>query len=242
MAIADNNLYVKEEIVKKYIPLVKYIASRVIIGKTKYIEYEDLVSYGMIGLMDALNKFDESKGMKFSTYASIRIKGSMIDELRRNRPISKGAMDKLNRYNEAIERLQKKLNKEPNLIQIADELNISLKEVSEIENYINYISVISLEDLIFSSEDEVPLIGTIKDDKSPSPEKHVEENEQLDYLAKAIELLNEKDRLVVTLYYYEELTLKEIGKILSVSESRVCQLHSRAIIHLKKAMTKLKYN
>ncbi|APF28312.1 FliA/WhiG family RNA polymerase sigma factor [Clostridium sporogenes] len=242
MAIADNNLYVKEEIVKKYIPLVKYIASRVIIGKTKYIEYEDLVSYGMIGLMDALNKFDESKGMKFSTYASIRIKGSMIDELRRNSPISKGAMDKLNRYNEAIERLQKKLNKEPNLIQIADELNISLKEVSEIENYINYISVISLEDLIFSSEDEVPLIGTIKDDKSPSPEKHVEENEQLDYLAKAIELLNEKDRLVVTLYYYEELTLKEIGKILSVSESRVCQLHSRAIIHLKKAMTKLKYN
>ncbi|RUT57680.1 FliA/WhiG family RNA polymerase sigma factor [Clostridium botulinum] len=223
-------------------PLVKYIASRVIIGKTKYIEYEDLVSYGMIGLMDALNKFDESKGMKFSTYASIRIKGSMIDELRRNSPISKGAMDKLNRYNEAIEKLQKKLNKEPNLIQIADELNISLKEVSEIENYINYISVISLEDLIFSSEDEVPLIGTIKDEKSPSPEKHVEENEQLDYLAKAIELLNEKDRLVVTLYYYEELTLKEIGKILNVSESRVCQLHSRAIIHLKKAMAKLKYN
>ncbi|APH19917.1 FliA/WhiG family RNA polymerase sigma factor [Clostridium botulinum] len=242
MVIADNNLYVKEEIVKKYIPLVKYIASRVIIGKTKYIEYEDLVSYGMIGLMDALNKFDESKGMKFSTYASIRIKGSMIDELRRNSPISKGAMDKLNRYNEAIEKLQKKLNKEPNLIQIADELNISLKEVSEIENYINYISVISLEDLIFSSEDEVPLIGTIKDEKSPSPEKHVEENEQLDYLAKAIELLNEKDRLVVTLYYYEELTLKEIGKILNVSESRVCQLHSRAIIHLKKAMAKLKYN
>ncbi|WP_251860469.1 FliA/WhiG family RNA polymerase sigma factor [Clostridium sp. Marseille-Q2269] len=242
MAIADNNSYVKEEIVKKYIPLVKYIASRVIIGKTKYIEYEDLVSYGMIGLMDALNKFDESKGMKFSTYASIRIKGSMIDELRRNSPISKGAMDKLNRYNEAIEKLQKKLNKEPNLIQIANELNISLKEVSEIENYINYISIISLEDLIFSSEDEVPLIGTIKDEKSPSPEKHVEDNEQLDYLAKAIELLNEKDRLVVTLYYYEELTLKEIGKILSVSESRVCQLHSRAIIHLKKAMTKLKYN
>ena len=95
MAIADNNSYVKEEIVKKYIPLVKYIASRVIIGKTKYIEYEDLVSYGMIGLMDALNKFDESKGMKFSTYASIRIKGSMIDELRRNSPISKGAMMKL---------------------------------------------------------------------------------------------------------------------------------------------------
>ncbi|OFI06825.1 RNA polymerase sigma-D factor [Clostridium acetireducens DSM 10703] len=87
----------KEEVVKKYIPLVKYIASRVIIGKTKYVEYEDLVGYGMVGLMDALEKFDESKGMKFSSYASIRIKGSMIDELRKNSPISKGAMDKLNK-------------------------------------------------------------------------------------------------------------------------------------------------
>lgn len=240
MAIA-NNSDIKEEIVKKYIPLVKYIASRVIIGKTKYIEYEDLVSYGMIGLMDALNKFDKDKGMKFSTYASIRIKGSMIDELRRNSPISKGAMDKLNRYNEAVERLQKRLNREPELMDIAKELDISLKEVSNIENYINYISIISLEDLIFSSEDEVPLIGTIEDEKSPSPERSIEENEQLDYLSKSIDMLNEKDRLVITLYYYEELTLKEIGKILNVSESRVCQLHSRAIVHLKKAMSKLKY-
>ncbi|MCB2291936.1 FliA/WhiG family RNA polymerase sigma factor [Clostridium algoriphilum] len=231
-----------EKIVKKHIPLVKYIASRVIIGKTKYVEYEDLISYGMLGLMDALGKFDSTKGMKFSSYASIRIKGAMIDELRRNSPISKGAMDKLNRYNEAIERLQKRLYKEPTTIEIAKELGITLAEVSDIENNINYISIVSLEDLIFSDDDDMPLSGTIKDDRSPSPEKALEEKEQIEYLVLGLENLKEKDKLVLTLYYYEGLTLKEIGSILSVSESRVCQLHSRALVNLRKALVKLKYD
>lgn len=231
----------KEQIVSKYIPLVKYIASRVIIGKSKYIEYEDLVSYGMLGLMDAIRKFDERKGMKFSTYASIRIKGAMIDELRKNSPISKGAMDKLNRYNDVIENLQKKLYREPSMKEIASELGIDIDEVGEIENYINYISIVSLENLIYSDDDDLPLIGTIQDEQSPSPEKTLEEKEELEYLAKGLELLNEKDRVVLSLYYYEELTLKEIGKVLEVSESRVCQLHSRAIMHLRKLLKKLKY-
>lgn len=233
---------IKEQIVTKYIPLVKYIASRVIIGKSKHIEFEDLVSYGMIGLMDAINKFDDNRGMKFSTYASIRIKGAMIDELRKNSPISKGAMDKLNKYNEALENLQKRLLREPTDIEIAKELGMTLAEVSEIENYINYISVVSLEDLVFSEDDDMPLMGTIEDEKSPSPEKTLEEKEELEYLSKAMENLNEKDKTVLSLYYYEGLTLKEIGKVLEVSESRVCQLHSRAIAHLRKELSRLKYN
>ncbi|OBR94958.1 RNA polymerase sigma-D factor [Clostridium ragsdalei P11] len=240
MALA-NKLDIKEELVKKYLPLVKYIASRVIIGKTKYIEYEDLVSYGMLGLIDAINKFDKDRGMKFSTYASIRIKGSMIDELRRNSPISKGAMDKLNKYNAAMDSLRIKLGREPRSEEIANELGMPLKKMMEIENYINYISIVSLEDLIFSEDDDIPLMGTVEDTKSPSPEKSLEKKEMLEYLAKALDLLNEKDNLVITLYYYERLTLKEIGHILNVSESRVCQLHSRAILHLRKNMTKLKY-
>ncbi|MBW9154930.1 FliA/WhiG family RNA polymerase sigma factor [Clostridium tagluense] len=232
---------VREQIVKTNIPLVKYIASRVIIGKTKYVQYEDLISYGMVGLMDALGKFDATKGMKFSSYASIRIKGAMIDELRKNSPISKGAMDKLNRYNEAIERLQKRLYREPSNHEIAKELGITIDEVADIENNINYISVVSLEDLIFSDEDEMPLSGTIKDDKSPSPEKVLEEKEQIEYLSLGLGNLKEKDKMVLTLYYYEGLTLKEIGNILNVSESRVCQLHSRALVNLRKALVKLKY-
>lgn len=229
-------------IVEQYIPLVKYIASRIIMGKTKYVEYEDLVSYGMIGLMDAFNKFDESKGMKFSTYAAIRIKGSMIDELRKNSPISKGAMDKLNKYNEAVETLQNKLLREPLQSEIAKEMEITVSELSKIENYINYISVVSLESLMFSDDDDIALIGKIEDKKVVGPEKSLEKKEMLEYLSNAIDLLREKDRLIITLYYYEKLTLKEIGKILEVSESRVCQLHSKAIINLRKMLKKMKYD
>jgi RNA polymerase sigma factor FliA len=240
MAVAKA-LDVREQVVKKYIPLVKYIASRVIIGKSKYIDFEDLVGYGMIGLMDAMNKFDESRGMKFSTYASIRIKGAMIDEIRRNSPISKGAMDKLNRYNEAVEELQCKLLRDPSDEEVANRMKVNRSELGEIEGYINYISLVSLEDILFSEDDDMPLIGTIEDRNSPNPERDLEEKEELEYLGKAIETLNEKDKTVLSLYYHEELTLKEIGKVLEVSESRVCQLHSRAIMHLRKALKKLKY-
>lgn len=238
MAMPCNN---KEEIIKKYIPLVKYIASRVIIGKTKYMDYEDLVSYGLIGLMDAMNKFDQNKGMKFSTYASIRIRGAMIDEIRKNSPISKGAMDKLNRYNLAVEKLQIIYGREPSKEEISRELNLSLKEVGEIENYINYISVVSLEELIFSKEDDITLKNAIEDENSPKPLEIFEKKEQLEYLSKAIDMLNEKDKIVVSLYYYEKFTLKQIGEVLGVSESRVCQLHSRAIINMRNNFKKLKY-
>jgi len=233
---------VKTELVKKYLPLVKYIASKIIIGKTKYVEYEDLVSYGMLGLMDALNKFDESKGMKFSTYASIRIKGAMIDELRRNSPIPKRSMDKLNRYNEAVEGLHNKLLRDPTEMEIANAMGITLVEVAQIEGYINYISMVSLDSLLFNEDDEIALLNSIEDVNSPSPQKTLEEKEMYEYLYKALELLREKDRLILNLYYYEGLTLKQIGQVLEVSESRICQLHSKAIINLRNAIQKLKYD
>lgn len=231
----------KEQIIEKYIPLVKYLASRVSIGKTKYIEYEDLVSYGIIGLMDAISKFDPTKGMKFSSYASIRIRGSMIDEIRKNRPISKGAMDKLARYNDSIEKLQNKLMREPSIDEIAKDLNMTISEVSEIENYINYMSVVSLETIIYSEEDDITFMGLVEDKTTPSPEESLEEKEKLDILAECIEKLKEKDRLVLNLYYFEGLTLREIGNVLEVSESRICQLHSRAIRNLRAIMQKVKY-
>jgi len=241
MAIDQSN-DVKGEVLKKFIPLVKYIAGRVIVGKSRYIEFEDLISYGMIGLIDAFNKFDSSKGVKFSSYASIRIKGAMIDELRKNSPISKGAMDKLNRYNAAVESLQNELSREPSTEEIAKSLGLSVSDIGEIEGYINYISVMSLENLIYTEDDDMPLIGSVEDKMSPSPEKSLEEKEQLEYLAKALDMIKEKDKTVLTLYYYEGLTLKQIGAVLEVSESRICQLHSRAIMHLKKELQKLKYN
>jgi len=231
----------KEQIVVKYIPLVKYIASRVSLGKNKYMEYEDFVSYGMIGLMDAISKYDKTKGMKFSSYASIRIKGAIIDEIRKCRPISKGAMDKLNSYNEAIEAFQKEHLREPDINEIAKVMDLSISDVSEIENYINYISVISLENVIFSDGEDITVMGIIEDKNSPSPEQSYEKEEEIETLSKAIYSLKEKDKTVLNLYYYEGLTLKEIGTVLSVSESRVCQLHSRAIRNLREKMKKMNY-
>ena len=231
----------KEHIIEEYTPLVKYIASRVSLGKNKYMDYDDLVSYGLIGLMDAIGKFDESKGIKFSSYASIRIKGAIIDEIRRARPISKGAMDKLNRYNKAVEKLQNELFREPTNEEISKELGISFAEIAEVENYINYISVVSLDDIIFSDDDDMNVMGIIEDKNSPSPEKTFEKQEEVNNLATAIGELKEKDRIVLNLYYYERLTLREIGQVLEVSESRVCQLHSRAIRNLREKMKNLKY-
>jgi RNA polymerase sigma factor FliA len=241
MSVA-HHVDVKTEIVKKYLPLVKYIASKIIIGKTRYMDFEDLVSYGMLGLMDAISKFDESKGMKFSTYASIRVKGSIIDELRRNSPIPKRSMDKLNRYNEAVEKLQNSLLREPTDMEIVKELNITLEELGQIEGYVNYISMVSLDSLLFSEDDEAVLLNSIEDVNSPSPQKTLEDKEMYEYLYKALELLREKDKLILNLYYYEGLTLKQIGQVLEVSESRICQLHSKAILNLKKTIEKLKYD
>lgn len=231
----------KEQIIEQYIPLVKYIASRIMVGRNTYIEYEDLVSYGLIGLMDAMSKFDPEKGIKFSSYASIRIKGAMIDEIRKARPISKGAMDKLARYNESVERLQTTLLREPTVDEIAVDINTSISEVMEIEGYINFMSVVSLESMLFSEDDEFTVMGVIEDKNSPSPHDSFEEKERVEILASSIERLKEKDRIVLNLYYYEGLTLKEIGQVLNVSESRVCQLHSRAIKNLRAEMQKINY-
>lgn len=231
----------RDKTIEEYIPLVKYIASRIIIGKSKYVEYEDLVSYGIIGLIDAMNKFDISKGAKFSTYASIRIKGAILDELRKNSPLPKTALDKLSLYNNALEKLQNKYGREPSEKEIGYFLNISLSEVIEIEGYINYLSVTSLDEVLFS-EDDTLVNSFLEDKKSPDPMRTFEEKEKLEYLNKGLLMLKEKDRSILSLYFNEGLTMKEIGYIYDISESRVCQINNRAILNLKNAMKVLKYD
>ena len=223
-----------EEYILENMNLVRYMASRYF-TKNIGIEYEDLVSYGTMGLIEAANSYKEDKNCKFSTYASLKIKAAIIDEIRRHSPISRRDVSKVNEYNCAVESLQNKLLREPKADEIAKYLNIQSEEVNKIENTINLMSTTSLDTVIFQGNNEVSIIDTIKEDDSLSPESIIE------ILTKAIDMLKEKDKLVLALYYYEELTLKEIGYILEVSESRVSQLHSRAIVNLRNTIKKLNY-
>lgn len=232
----------REEMILKYVPYVKYIASRLVSGKPPGIEFEDLISYGIIGLIDAIEKFEPSKGIKFETYATLRIKGSIIDELRKISWIPKSAFSKLSSLNQTRDALEASLNREPTDKELAKELNISLEELSSIQLYVNYMSLISLDEVLFKSDEEdMYFKNIIVDENTPMPEAVLEENEKLQYLQDGINMMSEKDKLLLNLYYYEKLTLKEIGTILGVSESRVSQLHSRAIIRLRENLKKLKY-
>lgn len=232
----------REEKMMHYLPLVKYLAGRIPISRTSQVDIDDLIGYGVIGLIDAIDRFDPKKGVKFETYASFRIKGAIIDELRKLNWIPRSAMVKVSKLNEVRDELKACLGREPQDDEIASKLGVSIDELRKTENYINYLSVVSLDEVIFQSdEDELLMNAAVEDTKSPRPDAVLEEKEKLSILKKAIELVNEKDRLVLSLYYYEKLTLKEIGRILDVSESRVSQIHSRALMRLRENIRKLNY-
>lgn len=221
--------------------LVRYIASRYYTENIG-IDYEDLVSYGTMGLIDAANKYDEDRSCKFSTYAALKIKSYIIDEIRRHSPISRKDVSMISKYNSAIQDLQNKLLREPTEVEISKYLNLSISDLKKIEKNIQLMTTTSLDTVIFQGNTDISLIDTIKDESTLLPSNAIEEEEKLEILSKAIGMLKEKDRLVLSLYYYEELNLKEIGMILEVSESRVSQLHSRAIVNLRNIMKSLNYN
>nr|WP_317331057.1 FliA/WhiG family RNA polymerase sigma factor [uncultured Romboutsia sp.] len=230
----------QEELIVNNINIVRNIASKYYTEKIG-LEYEDLVSYGVMGLIDASKKFDDKRGVKFSTYASIRVSSYIIDEIRKYSPVSRTYMSKFKEYNKSVDELQNKLFREPSIDEIAKHMNVTKKEVIDIESKMKNSNNISIDNMVSMDEKEFNIIETIEDKNIPCPEELTEKKELQDVLAKALDMLKEKDRLVLSLYYYEELTLKEIGEILGVSESRVSQLNSRAISNLRAAMKKLKY-
>lgn len=233
-------IYEQEELVTSNMCLVKHIASKYHTNKIG-MEYDDLVSCGLMGLIDASNKFDKSKGVKFSTFASIKISSYIIDEIRKHSPISRAYVSKIKEYNKSVDILQNRNYRQPSIDEISKHMGISEREAHEINIKRLNLNNVSLDTVIFEEEKEVKLIDTIKDKEELSPSVIVEKEELQDIMAKAIDTLREKDRLVLSLYYYEELTLREIGVILGVSESRVSQLNTRAIVNLRDAMKKLKY-
>lgn len=230
----------QEELIVSNMSLVRHIASKYYTNRIG-MEYEDLVSYGVMGLIDASTKFDKNRGVKFSTFASIRISSYIIDEIRRHSPISRTYTSKIKEYNKCVEDLQNTYYRQPSLEEISKYMDISIKEANDIKLKMMNRSNVSLDGVIYEDESEVKLIDTIKEKEEQSPSAIIEKQELQEVMAKAIDNLKEKDKLVLSLYYYEEMTLKEIGLVLGVSESRVSQLNTRAISNLRAEMKRIKY-
>jgi RNA polymerase sigma factor for flagellar operon FliA len=226
----------RERLILHYSPLVKYVAGRVGVGLPPNIEQADLVSYGIFGLIDAINKFDIERAIKFETYAISRIKGAIIDELRAIDWIPRSVRYKAREVEKAYAALEARLHRTPNEAEVADELGIPLEDLHQIFSQVSFVNVIALDELLNvggERGDKLSLVDTLEDTKAEDPVAAFETEETKYLLARAINTLPEREKIVVTLYYYEGLTLAEIGQVLGVTESRICQMHTKAVLQLR---------
>ena len=226
----------REQLVLAYSPLVKFVAGRMSSGLPAHIEESDLISYGLLGLIGAIERFDPDREIKFETFAVSRIKGSIIDELRAMDWVPRSVRARARHIERAIAELEAKLHRAPTDEEIAQKLGITDEELEDSLTEISRSSIAALDELwtiSSSGGDQVALIDTIEDTQGPEPQSALAQTELKEALGEAIARLPEREKLVVTLYYYEELTLREIGEVLGVTESRVSQLHTKAILRLK---------
>jgi RNA polymerase sigma factor FliA len=233
---ADGEDAVRERLILHYAPLVKYVAGRVGVGLPPNIEQADLVSYGIFGLIDAIEKFDINRAIKFETYAISRIKGAIIDELRSIDWIPRSIRSKAREVERAYAALEAQLHRTPTEPEVASELGIKLDELHAIFGQVSFVNVVALDELLNvngEKGDKVSLVDTLEDTKAEDPVRVFESQETKHLLARAINMLPEREKIVVTLYYYEGLTLAEIGQVLGVTESRICQMHTKAVLQLR---------
>ncbi|MGH3025034.1 MAG: RNA polymerase sigma factor WhiG [Gaiellaceae bacterium] len=225
----------RDRLILTYAPLVKYVAGRLGSGLPAHVDEGDLVSYGLLGLIGAIERYDPSRDIKFETYAISRIKGAIIDELRALDWVPRSVRSRAREIERAIAELEAKLGVAPNDEQIAAKVGISVDELEESLTDISRSSIAALDELwsVSGEGDQVSLLDTIEDTTGLRPAEALDETEMREALGDAIARLPEREKLVVTLYYYEELTLREIGEVLGVTESRVSQLHTKAILRLK---------
>ncbi len=228
-----------EQIVKEFSPMVKYVANRIAMRLPPHIEVDDLVSVGAIGLMDAIEKYDPNRGAKFKTYAEFRVRGSILDELRSLDWVPRSVRQKASNLETVSSQLQTKLGRPPEDEEVAEEMGISLDELFDTINETRNMPLLSLEDLGIAREsgEQQSLLETIAGRGEVDPQTQLRLNELKSVIATAIDALPEKERLMISLYYYEELTMKEIGEVLGITESRISQIHSKAVFRLR---TKLK--
>jgi RNA polymerase sigma factor for flagellar operon FliA len=236
--IANRTPLVKEKLILEYAPLVKFVAGRLVMHIGQHVEYDDLISYGIFGLIDAIDKFDPDKGVKFETYASLRIRGSIIDNIRKMDWVPRTLRQKNKQYEQTFAYLEETLGREPTEEELSEKLGLNLEETRELARKSSVLALISLDDYLdqnyetaFNSALSAPV---------ETPETYMDKKELESMLAGAIEKLSEKEKKVVSLYYYNDLTLKEISSIMGVSESRISQIHSKAILRLQTRLGKYK--
>jgi len=224
----------REELVLKYAPLVKYILERIAIRLPMNITKEELNSAGILGLFDALDKFDAGMGIKFETYAEHRIRGAILDELRKMDWLPRSIREDIRRIENAIISARNKLGREPEDFEVAKEMSIDMDTYHKLIGRAKGVSLFSLDDPMLNG---TPSVFAKQVSDGPSPLDHLTRKEMKEIISEAIACLPKKEQLVLSLYYYDELTLKEIAKVLDLTESRISQIHSKAIISLR---TKLK--
>ncbi|HEY4976683.1 MAG TPA: RNA polymerase sigma factor WhiG [Gaiellaceae bacterium] len=233
---ASRDRQLRDRLILTYAPLVKFVAGRLGSGLPAHVDEGDLVSYGLLGLIGAIERYDPDRDVKFETYAIARIKGSIIDELRAMDWVPRSVRARARDIERAIGELEAQTGRVPNDKEIAAKLGVSQDELGENLLEISRSSIAALDELWTISSgggDQVALIDTIEDTQGPEPQAALAQTEMREALGEAIARLPEREKLVVTLYYYEELTLREIGEVLGVTESRVSQLHTKAILRLK---------
>ncbi len=224
----------RERLILHYSPLVKFVAGRVAAGLPQNVEQADLVSYGIFGLIDAIEKFEPERGFKFETYAISRIKGAIIDELRSIDWVPRSVRAKARAIERAYSKLENELRRTPDESEVATELEMSEAELAHVLSQVSFVGLVALEDLIGSGErDSGATVGDTISDAAHDPVRAFEIEEMKHVLADAINRMPDRERLVLTLYYYEGLTLAEIGDVLGVTESRVCQIHTKAILQMR---------
>lgn len=231
-----GDLGLRERLILHYSPLVKYVAGRVRVGLPGALDSADFVSSGIFGLIDAIERFEPHRHVKFETYAIARIRGAIIDELRALDWIPRSLRQKAREIEQASVRLEQEFGRTPSESEIARELGIGLGELRQIFSKLSLVNVAALDELLSlptQSGDRIPLMETLEDGDAPDPVALFEVQETRALLARAVNSLPDRDKTVVTLYYFEGMTLAQIGEVLGVSESRVCQIHTKAVLTLR---------
>ncbi len=231
----------KDAALTKYAPLVKYVVDRIATGLPKTIERDDLVNTAVIGLFDAMEKFDETRGTKFETYAVWRIRGAVLDELRSLDWVSRSVRKKAKEVEQAVRRLDQRFGRAASDHEVASELNLSASEFNRVLEEVRGSMLLSLDQSV-AIDDEHDITGLadmIEDERAADVLNSMEVEEASEHLLDSINRLSDQEKLVIALYYYEEMTLKEIGEALQISESRVSQIHTKAVQRLKSRMKKV---